>query len=222
MIERIVTGLMRTNTYLFSAWKKECILIDPGGDADIIIKHMNVKNLTPRGIICTHGHLDHIAAAGAVKDHFLGKGIMLKIAVHESDSHYFGDEAKTEHLKNMENLGPDAVNYVNQVFTPIPEADILLKDQDSVFDSDLKVYHTPGHTSGGICLYSESQSLLFSGDTLFFEGIGRTDLPDSDYERLILSLKESIYKLPESTRVFPGHGPYTSLEREIMNNPFTK
>jgi glyoxylase-like metal-dependent hydrolase (beta-lactamase superfamily II) len=91
-----------------------------------------------------------------------------------------------------------------------------------VFESDLRVIHTPGHTKGSISLYSLSQGVLFSGDTLFFEGIGRTDTRDGDAKAILSSIQKKLITLPPETRVFPGHGPFTTIEREIKNNPYIR
>ncbi len=220
MVERIIVGPMNTNSYIFSAWKKECIIIDPGGDIDTLVSRMNIKNLKPRGIVCTHGHLDHTAAAGLLKSFYMEKGIDLKIAVHDADSRFFGESAKEEHRKSFSGLGFDIDDLLESIFSPIPEADIIIENGDPLFDSDLFSIHTPGHTPGSISLYSESQKLLFSGDTLFFEGIGRTDLPGGSGETLLESITSKLLILPDATMVFPGHGPITNIEREKKYNPY--
>ncbi|RKX78613.1 MAG: MBL fold metallo-hydrolase [Spirochaetes bacterium] len=220
MIERIIVGLMYTNAYIFSFSKKECIVLDPGGDTDEIIERLNRKNLTPVGIVCTHGHLDHIGGVGQLKKHFMESGHNIKVAIHEADKHFTGKKAERAHRKSFARLGVDNSDLIDNLLTPIPEPEILLKEGMTVFNTDLKVIHTPGHTPGSICLYSENQSLVFSGDTLFFEGVGRTDLPEGDHEALLRSIREKLFVLPELTRVFPGHGPDTTIEREIKHNPF--
>jgi len=220
MVDRIVVGVFSTNSYLFSQWKKECIIIDPGGDAEKIISHMTQKNLTPRGIVCTHGHIDHISAIKDIQNHYSAAGIELPLAVHEYDLHYFGPAAWEIHTESIAGVSDDLLLTLNIKINTIPESDIILKDGDTLFDSDLTVIHTPGHSPGGISLYSESQNFLFSGDTLFFEGVGRTDLPGGDLETLMKSIREKIIPLPDDTRVFPGHGPFSTIEREREHNPF--
>lgn len=221
MVERIVVGPFHTNAYIFSAWKKECIVIDPGGDANELISHLTVKSLTPRGIICTHGHIDHISASGLIQEHYLKKkDIQIPLAIHKDDSEYFGSTAKLAHSNSLSCMGLSGFDLLDETIKALPSPDILIEDGDLLFDSDLKAIHTPGHTPGSICLYSKNQNILFSGDTLFFEGIGRTDLPGSNPERIISSIKEKIFILPETMTVFPGHGPYTTLERELKHNPF--
>jgi len=220
MVERIVVGSMYTNAYIYSEWKKECILIDPGDDHEEIIRHLTLKNLVPRGIALTHGHLDHISAISPIQDYFAEKEIKLPIAVHKKDKQFLGKNAEQVHRKNFNDLGLNDDTLFNSIFTDLPPADIFLDEGDYIFDSDLVVIHTPGHTAGSLCFYSESQGILFSGDTLFFEGIGRTDLPEGNMEKILSSIKKKLFTLPELTRIFPGHGPDTTLEREIRHNPF--
>jgi hydroxyacylglutathione hydrolase len=220
MVERIIVGPLSTNCYLYSRWKKECLIIDPGGDPDKIIAHMTGKNLTPRGIILTHGHLDHIAALGKILDHYLDKDILIKIAAHPKDKQFFGPIARAVHQSGFVEMGSQANALFEELYHPIPDLDIFLDENESVFDCDLQVLYTPGHTEGGVSFYSEESGELFSGDTLFFEGVGRTDLPGGDQKLLIQSIKEKLLSLPDATRVFPGHGPITSIERERSHNPF--
>lgn len=220
MVERIIVGLMYTNAYIFQTGQKRCLVIDPGGDVDKIISSLDLKNLRPDGIICTHGHLDHVAAVGLLRQHYAEKGVEIPVAVHEYDKHYLGKSGEQAHRKSLQELGLGGEELFQTLFSPLPEPDLFLKEGDGVFDSELTVLHTPGHTPGSVSLYCESQNLLFSGDTLFFEGVGRTDLPEGDTNQLLSSIREKLFTLPEVTRVFPGHGPDTSLEREIHHNPF--
>ena len=220
MVERIVVGQMYTNAYIYSDWKKECILVDPGDDGEEIIRHLTLKNLTPRGIAFTHGHLDHIAGTAIILEFYREKDVTIPLAIHSEDQRYLGKRAKKIHQKNFRDLGLQGTDLFESLFSPVPDPDILLDEGDFLFDSDLVTVFTPGHTRGSVSFYSEKQGVLFSGDTLFFEGIGRTDLPEGDSEAIITSIKEKLYVLPPLTRVFPGHGPDTVLEREIKHNPF--
>lgn len=219
MVERIVVGAMSTNAYLYSEWKKECIVIDPGADEEELVQHMTIKNLHPRGIIFTHGHIDHISAAVEIRRYFERQDIRVPVAVHEADASYLGRAAARIHRKSLAKVPADASDYYEHALLELAKPDILMKEGDHPFESDLEVIHTPGHTPGSICLYSENQELLFSGDTLFFEGIGDAALNDKERRSLIESVRTKLFTLPRATRVFPGHGPFTTLEREIQHNP---
>lgn len=222
MVDRIVVGAFNTNSFLFSEWKKECIIIDPGSDASKIIMNMSQKNLTPRGIVCTHGHIDHISAIKEIQTHFADLNITVPLAVHEKDLNYFGPDAGKIHTESISGISMELFLSLNIEIHSIPKVDIILSEGDTLFGSDLTVIHTPGHSPGGISLYSESQNFLFSGDTLFFEGVGRTDLPGGDLNLLMKSIHEKILNLPDETRVFPGHGPFSTIEREREHNPFIR
>lgn len=222
MLERIIVGSLSTNAYIYSEWKKECLLIDPGGDLEQLLERMAIKNLKPLGIVCTHGHLDHIAGALAVQTHFAEKGLTVPVAIHPDDAHYLGKGAGAAHKASFKEIGVDIDEVIDGSNPGFPAADTMIKDEETVFDSSLTVIHTPGHTPGSICLYSESQGILFSGDTLFFEGVGRTDLKEGDDTAILTSIKERLFVLPPETRVFPGHGPNTTIEREIRNNPYVR
>jgi len=220
MVDRIVAGLLNTNTYLFSHWKKGCIIIDPAGNVEDIISHIEIKNFTPLAILCTHGHFDHIAAIGQLRDYYRDKDIVPPIYIHKLDSTYLGEAGKEQHLQDLSNLGAEFHPLFHSFLQNLPEADVLLEEGDLILDTDLRVIHTPGHTPGGISIYSENDTILFSGDTLFFEGVGRTDLPGGDAGKLRDSIFSKLFKLPNDTRVFPGHGPFTTIEREKNHNPF--
>jgi len=220
MVDRIVTGFLNTNTYLFSHWKKGCIIIDPAGSTEEIISHIEVKNFRPLAIICTHGHFDHIAGIPQLKEHYQQEGIEIPVYIHAQDSDYLSPAGYERHLRDISNLGVEFHSLFHGFLNNPPMYDHLLEEGDTILDTDLTVIHTPGHTPGGISIYSEADQLLFSGDALFFEGIGRTDLPGGNGELLLQSIRDKLFQLPEETRVFPGHGPYTTIEREKNHNPF--
>jgi len=192
-----------TNTYL--VWdedSKEAIYIDPAAPDKILIQEIQSKNLILKCIVNTHGHGDHIAGNKLLIDHF-----KTQLCIQQDDAKMLIDP----HLNFSAAIGFNLVS---------PKADIVLKD-DGVLklgNKEIIIIHTPGHTKGGICLYIEN--LLFSGDTLFCESIGRTDLPGGNYGELEKSIKEKLFILPDETIVLPGHGPETTIGHEKVENPF--
>jgi glyoxylase-like metal-dependent hydrolase (beta-lactamase superfamily II) len=114
----------------------------------------------------------------------------------------------------------DEMGFFGSGFPGLPKADVRLRAGERVFNMDIVVLETPGHTPGSVCFYSEKEGILFSGDTVFFDGVGRTDLPGGNEKKLRESIEKSIMTLPPETRVFPGHGPFTTIERERRGNAF--
>jgi len=199
----ILLAEFETNTYLI--WDKESGLgavIDPANNAQEIVDEAERLGFNIKYIINTHGHADHIGANTELKK--LTGGIL---CIHEDDS---------EKLSN-----PD-LNLSSFVGFPITtvKADRLLKDGDvlNFGNISLKVMHTPGHSKGCICLVGDG--FVFSGDTLFFESIGRYDFPDSSGDLLRKSVIEKLFMLPDATKVYTGHGGPTTIGHEKKHNPF--
>ena len=216
MVISLLVGYFGTNCYIYNQ-DDSCLVIDPGGDADKIIRHLESSRLIPAGIVHTHGHLDHSMAAGALQKHFSN----LPIAVHWKDAGYFGAGAEVQSRKLLRSLGlAVSLSGVLPLFNPIPDADVLLAEGDRLFGTDLEVIETAGHTEGGCCFYSPQGGVLFSGDTLFAGGIGRTDLPGGSTEALLCNIRTKLLTLPGDTVVYPGHGPETTIAREKEENPF--
>lgn len=187
---------------------RTCALIDPAFETDRILEKVEESGYRVTHIINTHAHSDHTAGNGAMK-----AATDAKILIHEQDA---GQLAKLLNRTFSRFLGGKGS----------PNPDVLLKDNDiiRIGDSSLKVLHTPGHTPGGICLYTEGN--VFTGDTLFVGAVGRTDLPGGSVNSLLASIREKIYILPGDTIVWPGHdyGPFPSstVEQEKNTNPFTR
>ena len=180
-----------TNCYIvFDQDSKETMVIDPAGDVDRIVEMIDILGGNLKYICLTHCHGDHIAGVPELKERKGGK-----IIIHRDDS---------------EGLNDKRIN-LTELLDGFPEieigADSRLDDGDLIHLGDLefKIIHTPGHTKGGISIYSESQKLLFSGDTLFRGTWGRTDLPTSDFGQIIDSITNKLMVLPEDTIVYPGH-----------------
>ncbi len=204
-LDTVVVGPFQVNCYLY--WDEtvaEGVIIDPGDDARRIFAAVERAKFAPRAVLLTHGHGDHIAAVDAVMKEY---DIPLYVGAGEEDL-----------LKN-----PSA-NVSDLIGHPIvaPPPDITLKDNDLVQEGPvvLRVLATPGHSPGGVCYLDEKAGILFTGDTLFWGSIGRTDFPGCSHEQLIRSIETKIMTLPDSVICYPGHGPKTSVGGERVNNPF--
>ncbi|MFQ3620321.1 MAG: MBL fold metallo-hydrolase, partial [Spirochaetales bacterium] len=167
MIERIIVGPLFTNSYIYFIGKKQCIVVDPGGDAPRLLQHLNQLNKTPLYIIFTHGHLDHISGTITLLSHYSQQKVLT--VAHSKEMPYFSKGAEEHHRRSFRTLGPEGEALFLEVFEGVPAIDLTVEDGDLIPETDLKVLHTPGHSPGSICLYSETKGLLFSGDTLFFE-----------------------------------------------------
>ena len=178
------------------------IIIDPGAEADRIMETVERDKLTIRFIVLTHGHMDHVGALSEVK-----RATDADIAVHT-------DDARSIQVRN-----PFGLIIGGSSRAPLT-ADRLLSDSDiiAIGDEQLTVLHTPGHTAGGISLAAEG--VVFTGDTLFNFGIGRTDMPGGSYDQLINSIETKLMVLPDDTVVYPGHGPETTIATERQYNPW--
>ncbi|MFQ5900671.1 MAG: MBL fold metallo-hydrolase [Thermodesulfobacteriota bacterium] len=198
-----VVGPLEENCYiLYDGETSDAVVIDPGDEGKDILKEIKDRGLSLKYIINTHGHFDHIGANG-----FLKEATGAKIAIHREDASMLKDAVKQASFFG--------VNCVSS-----PEPDVILTNGDMVGFGDitLKVIHTPGHTKGGISLYRGTQ--LFVGDTLFAGSVGRTDRPGGSHTDLIKSIKEKLLPLGDMVKVFPGHGPQTTIGEERLHNPF--
>jgi len=199
-IEIIVTDFMGSNCYiLVDDVSYEAILIDPGGSIEVIQQKLNTySNIDLKSIINTHGHIDHIAC---------DKEFNLPVWIHQNDVSYLNDPRK-----NLSGI----LNKPTIIKNPIS----ILKDNDVLTIGKLKVYiiHTPGHTPGSICLKVDQS--LFTGDTLFYERIGRTDFPESSFKDLKESVLNKLFVLEDDIKIYPGHGPASTIKHEKYNNPF--
>lgn len=219
LINRIIVGSMFTNAYIVSVGKKECILIDPGAEASSIVQRLEAMNLIPQAIVFTHGHIDHTSASCGVQEHYAERSHHIPIGIHAADAAYTGEKASLCNHEIFSVLGETALSALESFEQRVPEAEFFFKEGEAILDTDLIVMHTPGHSPGSCCFYSESRQVVFSGDTLFFNTIGRSDFPGGDDTLIREAVSDRLFSLPEETRVSPGHGPLTTIEREIMNNP---
>lgn len=203
ILETLVVTNFATNCYVLGCTQtKEGIIIDPGGEAKRILEVVERNGLAIRYIINTHSHVDHIGANGIIKE---ATGATL--AIHPADA---------ETLKNpMQSL----LAFSGKL-KPSPPPDELVREGDVIKAGslELKVIHTPGHTPGGISL--KMGSSLFTGDTLFAGSIGRTDFPGGSYKTLIESIAHKLLGYPDTTIIYPGHGPSSTIGEERKYNPF--
>jgi hydroxyacylglutathione hydrolase len=206
-IDRLILGAFETNCYVVRQDESatECLLIDTGLDGSDLVAFLEGHQLTPVAVVLTHGHADHVVGLAALRQRYPG----IKVFIHQLDAPLLAD--------------PDAnlSGLAGLTFATEP-ADVLLRDGDVIEEAGirLRVLHTPGHTLGGICLYAEPEALVFAGDTLFADSVGRTDFPGGDMDQLIESIQTKLFTLPDNTAVYPGHGMRTTIGREKRANPF--
>jgi len=203
ILKKLSVGELDTNCYILGDEEtQEGVVIDPGGDFDLIDENIEKLNLKIKYIILTHGHIDHIQALAELKIK-----TKAKVLIHKEDAPILSDPTFNLSLFTGGN-------------SSFSKPDLLLKDSDTIeFGKiSLLVIHTPGHTPGSVSLYTDK--VLFSGDTLFCEGVGRTDLPGSSWEKLLNSIKQKLFTRPNDTEVLPGHGPSTTIGWEKENNPW--
>jgi len=208
-IEQMKVGFMEVFCYIVACPRtKHALVIDPAGDEERIVARITQRDLNLQYIVNTHGHGDHTCGNAKVKE-LTGA----KIIMHELDDQMF-------------NYGSGSMMARQWGFTPSPPADISVKDGDTigVGDASLTVIHTPGHSPGGICLLGDGN--LFSGDTLFVGGIGRTDLPGASIDQFMKAIRERLLTLPDDTIVWPGHdygvSPSSTIETEKKTNPWIR
>lgn len=206
-IDSFILGDFQTNCYCLRTSDAEaaCLLIDAGLGAGSLVDFLKQNKLKPLTLILTHGHIDHIAGLDLLRQNFPD----IKIAIYADDANMLSSPVK--------NLSIAA----GQIFKTEP-ADIILRSEGLVEFSPFTfdVMHTPGHTPGGICLYSAENKLAFVGDTLFAGSIGRTDFPGASFEKLMNSIRTKLLTLPDDTAIYTGHGPITTIAREKQSNPF--
>lgn len=198
-IKTLSLGPLQTNCYL--VWcpeTLEAIIIDPADEADYITQEILSLNLIPKYIVLTHGHFDHVLGVLELKLNF-----NIPIFLHKKDLPLYKQTQNSAQYWLKRQVGP----------TPPPDKFIKQKDQIKFGKQTLTVIETPGHSPGSICLYSKTHNLLFSGDTLFKNGIGRTDFKYSNPQDMKDSLK-TLAKLPKNTIVYPGHEDQTTIGQE--------
>ena len=203
IIKALTVGPMMANCFILGCEQsREAVVIDPGGDTNIILLSLADSKLRVKYIINTHGHPDHVGGNKKMKD-----ATGADILIHARDA------------PMIEVMGHGASSFGFGMGSS-PAADRMIEDGDiiSIGNIEIKVIATPGHSPGGISLYTDG--VVFVGDTLFAGSIGRTDFPGGDFQTLITSIKQKLFALDDDVRVLTGHGPETTIGRERRFNPF--
>lgn len=209
-INHYVVGMVQTNCYIvINDETKECFVIDPGASGKQLAEKMRQDNLKPVAILLTHGHFDH---AGAAKT--LAKEFDIKIYANEAEIDTLQDPQK-----NVSWMVGVKESYA---------ADVFLKDEEiiTLAGFEIQVLHTPGHTEGGCCYYIAEEDVVFTGDTLFAQSVGRTDFPGGSMSQIVRSIQEKLLTLNEAGNletdimVYPGHNDPTTIETERIENPY--
>ena len=205
-------NMLSENCYVVSDESRDCVIIDCGAyypeEGQAIVGYIRQQQLTPRHLLCTHGHFDHCMGNG-----YIFRAFGLKPRAHQDDSFL---------MEKMEQQTSDILGI--PIHLDVPPVGSYLTDSDTItFGSHTwQILHTPGHTPGGIVFYDAEEHIAFSGDTLFRMSIGRTDFERGSYADMITSLHMLATQLPADTKIYAGHGPETTMADEIRYNPYLR
>jgi glyoxylase-like metal-dependent hydrolase (beta-lactamase superfamily II) len=206
IVEAMPVGLLQTNCYLAACEEtREAVIIDPGGHPQRILDAVQKQGLTVRYVLNTHGHFDHTEANAAIVE-----ATAAPLAAHPLERPLLAMAGGALFFGLAGQPGP------------APDRDLVPGEELAVGKLRFRVLHTPGHTPGHVCFYEPDEGVIFDGDVLFYQGIGRADLPGSNPQQLIRSIREVLYALPDETVVYPGHGPATTIGTEKRHNPFVR
>ncbi len=204
---QIPLGPLQTNCYVIENDDKEAIIFDPGGDGEAFVQWLNNQGLKPLAILLTHAHFDHIGAVDDVRDAF-----SVPVYLHENEQEWLLDPIKN---RSTNFFGEE------QAIT-VKKADHIIREEGrlTIGSYVFNIFETPGHSPGSVSFYLEKEAIVFSGDALFAQSIGRTDLPGGNQKQLLESIHQKLLDLPEETVVACGHGPTTTIGQEMDGNPF--
>jgi len=206
-IRTFIFNPIQTNTYVVHDDSRQCVIIDPACSSTEedkeILEYLKKNQLEPVLLLFTHGHIDHIIGAGIISEQW-----KIWPHLHKNDK-FLLDQAR------------EYASMLGFEYRPLPEKILFFDEENSLSfgHSALKIIHTPGHSPGSVCFYMESEQIIFAGDTLFMNSVGRTDLPGGDSDLLAKSLRK-LLMLPDETKVYCGHGTNTTIDRERRFNPF--
>ena len=223
-IRQIVVGGISTNCWIYPLdgpslnGLAPCAVIDPGEEGDRIIALLDQLNLFPSHILLTHGHFDHIAAVPALVGEYRRRNAPTEkdwpeVAIHASDAEYLGPDSRPVHCRTFDAAGGNSA-YIDALWNDMPSPDRTLAEGDTV--GPFTVLHLPGHTPGSVCFWDKKTGVMFTGDTLFRDGYGRTDIPGGNGEQLSASLNR-LLAMDGGIAVYPGHGPTTSIAKEARH-----
>ena len=207
--KNLIYNPLQVNTWIVYDDRGSCIIIDPANAEELehesFANFVSENSLKPERILATHGHFDHLPGVRFVKEKY-----SIPFGGHKED------------LSLLQFAGHQANLYGLDFEVNPPEFDDFIEDGDLIDwgGGTIKALHVPGHSRGSLAFHFIEQGFVFTGDALFKEGIGRTDLPGGDYETLMRSIRNKLFSLPDETRVFPGHGPETDVGHEKRHNPF--
>ena len=198
-------GAYQTNCYILSVGER-AIIVDPGDEAQKVIKYLETNGLKPEAILITHGHLDHIGALEEVQ-----KKYEIPVYTHEEEKEFFTNSKYNFSHNSRKPIEFDELS----AFNFFAEDGII-----EILDQKITVFHVPGHSPGSLAFYFKDANIVLSGDALFKGSIGRTDFPNGSHEQLIKNIATKLFTLPDATVVYPGHGAATTIGDEKRMNPF--
>ncbi|WP_164216108.1 MBL fold metallo-hydrolase [Virgibacillus sp. YIM 98842] len=202
-IKSMPLGPLGTNCYIVYE-ESNAIIIDPGGEAEKVIRFLDSVKLKPAAILLTHAHFDHIGGVEELRNHY-----RIDVYLHENEADWLTDA----------NLNGSSRFMAQGITTKSPDQ-LLEPGKMEIASFTFETVHTPGHSPGSISLIFHREEMVISGDVLFNRGVGRTDLPGGDMQLLESSIRNVLYKLGDNFTVYPGHGPKTTIGEEKSGNPF--
>ncbi len=207
-LEKFSFNPFQVNTYILWDETNECVIIDAGMDGDSeeeeVVNFINNHSLKPVLLLLTHAHIDHIIGCSFVTDTY-----NVPMLAHKDSEQFLGNASAHAAVFGL------TINKVKSIDSFIDESNDI-----EFGNSKIKVLNTPGHADGSVCFYSQDDKFVITGDVLFNQSIGRTDLPTGNYDVLQMSIWEKLFTLPDETVAYPGHGPETTIGSEKVSNPF--